>query len=329
MNLRLLLSIALCVTALFAVAQSREIPRDTSFTARSTYIKVKKNHPETRLVEPLLPEGVKAMEDITYRHLDNTPYGDRDLHVDIYRPDDDNRYPALLMIHGGGWRSGSRELQRPLAMHIAKEGYVTVPVEYRLSLEAKYPAALHDVKAAIRWLRANADRYGIDPDKIAVSGCSAGGQLAALAGITNGSERHEGGDYDVTSDVQAIVNIDGIVTFVSPENIADAAERLRKKGEMPVNAFWLGGMYDDATANWEEASAIKWVTRRSAPICFINSRLPRYHDGRDPLCEIYDNLGIDHETHELDSDIHPFWFFERWFAPTVRLTVDFLDRHLK
>ncbi len=329
--MRLPIVITSVAVALAVAAGNDGIPRDTSFTARSTNIKVLKSHPEARLVEPVLPAGVRAEENVVYRTLKNTPYGDRQLHVDIYRPADDKRYPAVLMIHGGGWRSGSRELQRPLAMHIAAAGYVTVPVEYRLSLEAKYPAALHDIKAAVRWLRANADKYGIDPEHIAVSGCSAGGQLAGLTGMTNGSARHEGdGDYpDVSSDVQAVVNIDGIVTFVSPENIADAEQRLQKKGEMPVNAFWLGGMYGDATDHWEEASAILWVTDRSAPICFINSQLPRYHDGRDSIYEKLDRHGIAHETHELDSDIHPFWFFERWFEPTVRHAVNFLDKHLK
>lgn len=329
--MRHLLTTAALAVTLFTAAQSREIPRDTSFTTWSTNIKILKTHPDARLVKPELPAGVKATENVVYRTLADTPFGDRQLHADIYRPDDDRRYPAVIFIHGGGWRSGSRELQRPLAMHIAAAGYVTVPVEYRLSLEAKYPAALHDVKAAVRWLRANADKYGIDPDHIAVSGCSAGGQLAGLTGITNGSARHEGtGDHaGVSSDVQAIVNIDGIVTFVSQGNIADAAERLRKKGEMPVNAFWLGGMYDDATENWNEASAILWATPASAPICFINSQLPRYHDGREPLCEILDALGVAHETHELDSDIHPFWFFEQWFEPTVKHAVSFLDKHLK
>ncbi len=323
--------LTLSLTVASAADMSNRIPRDTSFTTYSTALKIKKSHPEAKLVKAKLPQGVKAMENVVYRTLADTPFGTRDLHVDIYRPDDSNRYPALLMIHGGGWRSGSKELQRPLAMAIAREGYVTVPVEYRLSLEAKYPAALHDVKEAVRWLRANADSYGIDPDRIAVSGCSAGGQLAALTGLTNGSARHEGDGmhHGVSSDVQAVINIDGIVTFVSPENIADAADRLARKGEMPVNAFWLGGMYDDARDNWEEASALLWLTERSAPVCFINSRLPRYHDGRDMAVMLLDGLGVDTEVHELDSDIHPFWFFEPWFTPTVNYAVSFLNRQLK
>lgn len=157
MKPRTLISVVAVAVSMIATAQSREIPRDTSFTMYSTNIKVHKSHPEAKLVPSTLPAGVKATEDVVYRTLTDTPFGDRSLHADIYRPDDNKRYPAVIMIHGGGWRSGARDLQRPLAMHIAAKGYVTVPVEYRLSLEAKYPAALHDIKAAVRWLRANAD----------------------------------------------------------------------------------------------------------------------------------------------------------------------------
>lgn len=312
------------------VILTREIPRDTSFNFLSTEKKVHKIHPEARLVEPQLPSGVKADENVVYRTLEATPFGRRELHADVYRPADSLAYPAVIMIHGGGWNSGSKELQRPLAMQLASRGYVAVPVEYRLSLEAKYPAGLHDIKAAVRWLRANASELGVDPDHIAVSGCSAGGQLAALVGVTNGSAIHEGaGDYpDVSSSVQAVVDIDGIVTFVSEENLADVEARLAKNGVLPVNALWLGGMPDDARDNWMEASAINWVTPQSAPICFINSLLPRYHDGRDKIIPILASYGIAAEVCELDSDIHPFWFFEPWFTPTLNHMSAFLSRTL-
>lgn len=218
-----------------------------------------------------------------------------------------------------------------MAQQIAAKGYVTIPVEYRMTPEAKYPAALHDIKTVVRWARANASKYGIDPGKIAVSGCSAGAQLATLVGVTNGSVRHEGkGEWsDVSSDVQAVINMDGIATFVSESNIADANERLAKKGVMPVNAMWLGGMYDQAKDNWEEASAILWITDKSAPICFISSGLPRYSDGRDELVEIYNKKGIYTERHKIPVDVHPFWFFHPWVDTTLEYAVDFLDNSFK
>ena len=223
------------------------VPRDTSFTTYSTARKIHKKHPEAVLALPTLPPDVREYRDVVYTTLPRTPYGRRELHADVFRPDDNERYPALIMIHGGGWNSGDKSLQGPMAWMIAARGYVTIPVEYRLIPEALYPAGLHDVKTAVRWARANADTYGIDPDHIAISGCSAGAQLATLAGVTNGSRRHEGkGQWGKTpSDVQAIINMDGIATFVSESNIAEARDRYESKGELPVNARWLGGLYED------------------------------------------------------------------------------------
>ncbi len=314
-----------------SAAKPVAVPRDTSFTTYSTAIKVRKHHPEAVLALPELPAGVKAYNDVVYTTIKKTKYGDRDLHVDIFRPDDDKTYPALIMIHGGGWNSGDKSLQVPMAQQIAARGYVTIPVEYRLIPEAVYPAGLHDIKTAVRWARANAATYGIDPDRIAVSGCSAGAQLATLVGVTNGSKRHEGkgGWKNVSSDVQAVVNMDGIATFVSESNIADARERYEKKGVLPVNALWLGGLYEDSPENWKEASALLWTTPKSAPVCFISSGLPRYSDGRDSLVSIYDSLGIYTERYRIPVDVHPFWFFHPWMDSTVDYATEFLDRMFK
>jgi len=126
----------------------------------------------------------------------------------------------VILIFGGGWKSGDKSQSVPMAMQIASAGYVTVAVEYRLSLEAKYPAAVHDIKAAIRWLRANARKYNVDKSKIAVHGVSAGGQLAALVETTNDIEKFEGNEsYPKQSgSVQAIIDIDGILAFKHPES---------------------------------------------------------------------------------------------------------------
>ena len=132
-----------------------------------------------------IPKGVVADRNIVYTTLATTPFGKRDLRLDIFRPGKAGKYPALIMIHGGGWRSGTKEMQVPMAEMLAAEGFVTIPVEYQLSLEAKYPAAVYNIKSAIRWVHANADKYGIDTSKIAISGCSAGGHLASLVGMTN------------------------------------------------------------------------------------------------------------------------------------------------
>ena len=110
-----------------AAGPDNTVPRDTSFTAWSTYIKVRKKHPEVTLAPPSLPKGVKAYENVLYSSLKDSPYGDRDLHVDIFRPDDNKQDPAMLMIHGGGWNSGDKSLQVPMAQMIAAKQLFAIP----------------------------------------------------------------------------------------------------------------------------------------------------------------------------------------------------------
>lgn len=301
------------------------IPRDTSFTLHSAYIKTKKDRPYIKKVLSELPADVIAYEKIIYSY----PYEGRELTLNLYRPDDNEKYPALIMVFGGGWSSGSLVMQVPMAQQIAKKGYITIPVEYRLSPEAKYPAAVHDLKTAIRWARANAEKYGIDTAKIAISGCSAGGQLAALTGITNGQESYEDKkEYkEYTSNVQAVINIDGVTDFMKAE-LENNQAALAKNKKAPAAIRWLGTI-EENPANWTAASAVNHVTPQSAPVCFINSSIPRFHDGRDETVEKLKAYTIYSEVHEIPDTPHPFWLFEPWFDTNVGYMVDFLDKMFK
>jgi len=204
-----------------------------------------------------------------------------------------------------------------MAQQLAANGYVAMTIEYRLSLEAQYPAAVEDIKAATRWLRANAKKYGIDKSKVATLGMSAGAQLATLAGTTNGVQKFEGkgGNATESSSVQAIVNIDGILAFHHPES-----------EEGKVAAEFLGGTYEQVPAVWAEASPLNHTDKNTPPVLFINSSNPRFHAGRDDMIKKLDEYGIYHEVHTLRDTPHPFWFFHPWFAPTVKYTVAFLDK---
>lgn len=194
------------------------IPADTTFNVSRVYRQIKNDFPYAIPAKDVVPEGVRAERNLVYITLAETPFGKRDLHLDVFCPEKEGKYPALILVHGGGWRAGDRSLQVPMAQMIATEGFVTVTVEYQLSLEAKYPAAVHNIKSAIRWMRAHANEYGIDSEKIAISGCSAGGQLALLVGMTNGVEKFEGdmGNLGFSSDVQSIIDIDGVINFMAP-----------------------------------------------------------------------------------------------------------------
>lgn len=302
------------------------IPRDTSFTLHSAYVKAKKDRPYIKKILPTLPLNVSACENIVY----SRPHENRELLLNLYRPDNNKKYPALIMVFGGGWSSGSLWMQVPMAQQIAKQGYVTIPVEYRLSPEAQYPAAVHDLKTAVRWARANADKYGIDTTKIAISGCSAGGQLAALIGTTNGQSEYEvKKEYNnYSSCVQAVINVDGISNFVVNSNLESVAESIAKN-KIPASVKWLGGTIDEKRENWIAASSIYHVTDRSAPICFINSSISRFHDGRDEIIEKLKSHNIYSEVHEIPDTPHPFWLFEPWFDTNVKYMVNFLDKMFK
>jgi len=289
-----------------------DVPRDTSYTVHSSYIKELKRFPYIQTVDTTTG-GVASFHAVVYKKISATKYGNRELKLFIYRPDNDQKYPVVLMIHGGGWNSGSPEMQRALAINLAKKGFVTAAVEYRLIPEAIYPAATEDLNDAVKWLFNHADTYLIERDKIAVSGCSAGGQLAALIGTKNRDNL-----------VKAVVNMDGISTFINKETVDRAQKALDTGDNMPVDALWLGGTYREKPETWKDASSLYWVNTHSAPVCFINSSIPRFHNGRDEHIRKLDSLNIYAEVHTFEDTPHTFWLFHPWHLSAVNYTANFL-----
>jgi pectinesterase len=322
------LILLLLVPELFAqTMQQPLLPRDTSYTPYQVWIKIKNEFPEAKIVYPEVQKTILADYDVVYTTLPDTPYGKRDLHLDLFRPDKAGKYPALILVHGGGWRSGNKSMQVPLALQIAAQGYVTACVEYRLSPEALYPAAVYDLRAAIRFLRTNAGKYNIDPDRIAISGSSAGGQLAALVGMTGGMEKFDGKDGDnfVSTKVQAIIDMDGILDFSDPNESAKDFD----PSWPSAGALWFGTTYKEDPEKWIEASPLMYARKNTPPILFVNSSIPRFHAGRDSLVNMLNAYGIYSEVHTFDHTPHTFWLFHPWFEPTIKYMVDFLDKIFK
>ncbi|UII23420.1 alpha/beta hydrolase [Fulvivirga ligni] len=312
--MRLVFTILIFIFSAVAL-KAQDYPRDTSYNIYSAYLKLKKHNPEVTPIEPFNYKNI--------RENYNVPYVDvgRELTVDVFYPlDNSKQYPAVLLIFGGGWSSGEKANQVPMAQSLAKAGYVAVVPDYRLSPEIAYPAGVHDLKAAIRWMRANSSDYQIDTTQIAVLGCSAGAQLATLLGVTGDLPQLEGeeGDLNHSSSVQAIVNIDGIVSFIHPE-----AE------EGKYAAKWLGGYKDEVPEVWKEASPLEYVDESTPPTLFINSAQPRFHAGRDDMLSILNKHEIFNQTHTLPDSPHSFWLVHPWFEPTLKYTVEFLDHVFK
>ncbi|MEM6845433.1 MAG: alpha/beta hydrolase [Bacteroidota bacterium] len=138
--------------------------------------------------------------------------------MDIFIPEGDGPFPAVILIHGGGFKFGDKKSEYTLAKTLLDRGYVTIAVNYRLSGEAVFPSAVHDIKAAIRFTKANAKKYFIDPEKIGTWGSSAGGNLSAMMGTSAGVDFLDGhiGEYDnYSTRIQACVNWFGPINFAT------------------------------------------------------------------------------------------------------------------
>lgn len=162
---------------------------------------------------------VKLIADLVYAAPGGSPQ-----RLDLYLPEGGERpLPVIMWLHGGGWRFGDRKLGPDLSRYFAERGFAMVRIDYRLSGEATFPAQIHDVKAAIRWVRAHSNRYGLDGEHIGLWGSSSGGHLAALAATTgSGILEGEENEYaDQPSDVQAVVDGYGPTDFLQMDEQRD------------------------------------------------------------------------------------------------------------
>ncbi len=187
--------------------------------------------------------------------------GGRELRCDVYTPAGAANTPAVLVLYGGGWRMGDRGRVREACLSLARRGFVAVAGEYRLTPESPWPAQIHDVKAAIRWMRANARALHIDAARIAAQGHSAGAHLALLAAGTPGLPEFEGegGNPGVATDLAAVVGIYPPVVFQA------GSERI--SGSVPANAL-LGKAATEALAR--AASPITYASEAFPPAFLLH-----------------------------------------------------------
>lgn len=265
-------------------------------------------------------QSPKEYKDIVYAQIDH-----RQLHLDLYLPDNEKSPFLLVWIHGGAWRSGSKD---DVPLNFLKQGFATASVEYRLSEEAQFPAMIYDIKAAIRYLRGNAKKYGYQSDKIAIAGSSAGGHLVALVGTTNNDKKLEGtlGNYtNQSSSVQAVIDYFGPTDFMTilkqstPHGLSVREPALKLLlGDLPYKKVDLARM----------ASPVFHVDQNDPPIFIL-------HGNQDPQVPVnqsyelyskYKKLNLDAELEIIDDAVHggdAFFDQERMTKVTT-----FLDRVL-
>ncbi|HRH97303.1 MAG TPA: alpha/beta hydrolase [Prosthecobacter sp.] len=218
-----------------------------------------------RAADLVIPDRVTFSRDIEFSNPDN-----QHLQVNLAQPKEGKGpFPAVVCIHGGGFRAGKREGYDKLLLTLAQHGYVAITVTYRLAPAYPFPAAVHDCKAAVRWLRANAEKYHVDGSRIGVMGGSAGGHLAQFLGVTAGVPQFEGeGNLDQNSAVSCVVNFFGPSDFTkSYDKSVDAKD---------VLPLFFGGDLSTKCKEHIIGSPLYWVTPNAAPTLCLHGTADEY-----------------------------------------------------
>lgn len=218
----------------------------------------------------LVAEGAEPPKTTSEQDIVYTKAGSEDLKLDLARPaTGDGPFPAVVVIHGGAWRQGNKADMRPILPQFAQRGYVAISPQYRFCPKDAFPAQIYDVKAAVRWLKLNAKKYKVDPDRLGAIGFSAGGHLALMLGLTGPADGLEGevsvGAPD--SRVKAVVNYFG-PTDLAASDIPDICK--------PWVKDFLGGTPKEKPDMAAKASPLTFVSKDDAPVL-------TFHGTKDPL----------------------------------------------
>jgi acetyl esterase/lipase len=317
------LTILIILVFIHAIVAAQPPQADTSFTTYSAYFKAIKTNPNIAIVQEIYSPQIAEQKSIAYCSI-----GERKLLLDVFYPAEKQKSNgiAIIIIHGGGWRSGNRAQHYPLAQQLALLGYTCYTPEYRLSGEALYPAAITDINTSIQWVKKNADTYNVDTTKITALGFSAGGEIAAFVGNTAGIAAFENANCntETSSTVNAIIDIDGTLSFVHPESSEGNDSK-----KLSAATQWFGVAKKDSFSLWQQASPLQYAGKHSPPTLFINSSVAAMHAGREDYISILLQHNITTAVHNLLSAPHTFCLFHPWFEPTVKYVDDFLRKIFK
>jgi acetyl esterase/lipase len=240
MNRNALLTMFLNATLMFALPQQAGTPTPSKPAAAQA-------------------DGVTVEQNIAYATVGGT-----ELHLDIFEPPDrgSQTRPGILLIHGGGWTNFDKSTMSGMGRFLARSGFVAFAVDYRLfnGTENRWPAQLDDVQRAVRWVRANAGKYGVNPQRLGAWGHSAGGQLAALLGMEDTRDNSDPTLAKYSSKVQAVVDASGPADFTIDHD-ADGDAFLAK---------FLGGDFAAHPELWRDVSPVFHVAKDNAPFLIVH-----------------------------------------------------------
>ncbi len=274
--------------------------------------------------------GVQFEYDVSYLPPDRAEK------LDLYQPKEQEPgklYPAVVMIHGGGWVGGLKDAKRERAFGtaLAKAGYVAVSVEYMKEAEKRWPTNLHDCKNAVRWLRVNAKRLQVDPDRIGVIGGSAGGHLALMVAFTTGVEGLEPEQPypGISSAVSACVNLYGITNVATRQGTDKSG---KPTGTYRTNTALFRESLAEVTEKARKASPVTYADKDLPPTLTLHGTKDTTVD-RDQAYELAKKLkeaGAPHELRMIPDAPHSFTLNDKRLSRDLRPEVlAFFDKHLK
>lgn len=251
--------------------------------------------------------------------------GTKELRLDLARPVGEGPSPAIICLHGGGWVEGNRKQMKGTIEAMAMRGYVAISPDYRLAPQAHFPAQIEDCKAAVRWVRANAEKYHINPQKIGVFGFSAGAHLACLLGVTGKDDGLEGkgGNADQSSAVQAVVSFFGPTDFTQPVWSDKVIQRHLKP--------FLGGSAEDKADVYRRASPLTYAGKNAPPFLFV-------HGTADDIVPIQQSeamvkklrqAGVSARLIEVVGEGHGWGWSHEHRLTSLADMMDFFDENLK
>lgn len=319
--------VQICRAALLALAFCAMVA-SAACAKESITIDVKSDKPMVNLITGVI-----------YAQVPDRGYTSKPLAMDILMPVGKETHPAILYINGGGFINANKDGYIQQRLELAEHGYVVASMTYRVAPTSTFPAPLEDVKSALRYLRAHADTFNINKDKIGVMGGSAGGYLGAFAGTTSGVEGFDKGDFlDESSDVQAVVALYGVSDMTSIG--ADYSEEVQAlhRSAGATEALWVngsgvfGGIDGGIAANPEGAKAAN-------PMTYISDKTPPFllmHGDADKEVSpsqsaILLNVLEEHKIEATRYIVHGAPHGGKiWIQPEImKIVIDFFDKHLK
>ena len=261
------------------------------------------------------PDNILQTLDVVFKNIDGIKLG-----LDVYQPSkDDTPNPLILIVHGGAWKAGDKSLYRTYGIDFAALGYTAASINYRLSGQASFPAAIEDIRDSIVYLRKNAAKFNIDPERLVIFGSSAGGHLSAFTGLaanTPGASYLSGIDAKT---IKAIISIYGAHDLTSPAH----------RNHEETQSF-IGKSYADAPELYREASTISHVDKNDPPVLLIHGTLDSIVPVQDSdiLSQILKEAGVPVTYDRIEGWPHVMDFFSPIGERTLWQCYNFLKTHV-